>query len=240
MEGRNTGDPWLVERESVESLAYEIMQKINSRNQQTKHSLAYNRLDTQIQASISSYDSRLFALNDSLVKSSRGFVITKEEVERRQRLLDTLNSKRKQMSMSMSNPNAYASSELMRNSASRHEPGTSSAFNWNDDEETTASRNLTVSDLRQQQQHLVREQDKGLDILGEIISKQKYMAKGISTEIDAQNEILDDIHDTMDQTTDRLIRNTRNIKKVDRKSNTCCYWVIIILLLVAIITVACV
>lgn len=34
-------------------------------------------------------------------------------------------------------------------------------------------------------------------------------------------EIIDDVADVMDQTNDRLIRNTRNIKKVDRKSNTC-------------------
>ena len=31
------------------------------------------------------------------------------------------------------------------------------------------------------------EQDKGLDSLGEIITRQKYMAQGISSEIDLQN-----------------------------------------------------
>ncbi|CAG2177882.1 unnamed protein product [Oppiella nova] len=34
-------------------------------------------------------------------------------------------------------------------------------------------------------------------------------------------EIIDDIGDTMDQTNDRLLRNTRNIQKVNRKAGTC-------------------
>ncbi len=35
------------------------------------------------------------------------------------------------------------------------------------------------------------------------------------------SEIIDDIGDVMEQTNDRLIRNTRNIKKVSLKSSTC-------------------
>ncbi|CAG2175227.1 unnamed protein product, partial [Oppiella nova] len=87
--------------------------------------------------------------------------------------------------------------------------------------ETTANRNLDVEEMRQQKQLLIREQDKGLESLAEIISRQKNMAQGMSSEIDLQNEIIDDIGDHMDQTNDRLLRNTRNIQKVNRKAGTC-------------------
>lgn len=120
-------------------------------------------------------------------------------------------------------------------------PGASTSINvWSDDEDIVpASHNLTSDDIRQQQQHLFREQDRGLDVLDEIITRQKYLARGIGTEIEIQNgnhgrlllalslisffkEILDDIGDNMDQTNERLIRNTRNIRKIDMKSDTCC------------------
>ena len=77
------------------------------------------------------------------------------------------------------------------------------------------------------------EQDRGLEVLDEIIIRQKNLARGIGTEIDVQNEIIDDIGDNMDQTNERLIRNTRNIKKISLKSDTCFYWIIIILLFIA-------
>ncbi|WAQ96043.1 STX8-like protein [Mya arenaria] len=51
-------------------------------------------------------------------------------------------------------------------------------------------------------------------------------------------EILDDIIDHTDRTGQRLIKETRHIRIVDRKSATCGFWVVIILLFVAIIVVA--
>lgn len=74
--------------------------------------------------------------------------------------------------------------------------------------------------------------------MGEIISKQRHMALDIGQEIEIQNEILDDIGDAMDETDQRLSRNTRNIRKVSVKSNTCGLWVLIVLLFVADLVIA--
>ncbi|XP_053213764.1 syntaxin-8-like [Panonychus citri] len=112
-----------------------------------------------------------------------------------------------------------------------------STNNWLDDVEATASS--SVDDYVSIQRQAIREQDKGLDTLADIISRQKSMAAGIATEIDVHNEILDDITDAMEDTNVRLVRNTRNIAKISRKSDTCCYWVIIVLLLIAIIVISC-
>lgn len=82
------------------------------------------------------------------------------------------------------------------------------------------------------------EQDKGFDTLGEIITKQRHMAIDIGNEIEVQNEILDDIDDAMEETDQRLTRNTRNIRRVSVKSNTCGLWVVIVILFVANLVVA--
>ncbi|XP_025016684.1 syntaxin-8 [Tetranychus urticae] len=107
---------------------------------------------------------------------------------------------------------------------------------WLDDVEPTASS--SVDDYANIQRQALREQDKGLDTLADIISRQKSMAQGIATEIDIHNEILDDITDAMDDNHGRLVRNTRNIAKVSRKSDTCCYWVVIVLLMIIIIVIS--
>lgn len=58
-------------------------------------------------------------------------------------------------------------------------------------------------------------------MLGEILSKQKNIAKDMCQEITVQNEILDDINDIMDTADQRLVRNIRNTKKISKKSGTC-------------------
>jgi syntaxin 8 len=74
--------------------------------------------------------------------------------------------------------------------------------------------------------------------LGEIISKQRHMALDIGNEIEVQNEILDDIGDAMEETDQRLTRNTRNIRRVSVKSSTCGLWLVIVLLFVANVVVS--
>ncbi|KPM02831.1 hypothetical protein QR98_0012540 [Sarcoptes scabiei] len=50
--------------------------------------------------------------------------------------------------------------------------------------------------------------------------------------------ILEDVGTSIEDSRERLLRNTRNINLVDRKSNTCGYWTVIILLLIAIVVVS--
>jgi syntaxin 8 len=93
-------------------------------------------------------------------------------------------------------------------------------------------------ELKQMTKQLKLEQDKGLDVLDEIITRQKGLVAGIGNQIDVQNQLIDDIGDNMDSTHVKLVRTTRNVERVSRKSNSCCYWVIIVLLLIAIVVVA--
>lgn len=52
------------------------------------------------------------------------------------------------------------------------------------------------------------------------------------------SEILDDLGNRIDETDQRVRSETNNITIVDRKDNTCIYWVTIILLFISIVVVA--
>ncbi|GFR77648.1 syntaxin-8-like [Elysia marginata] len=57
-------------------------------------------------------------------------------------------------------------------------------------------------------------------------------------DLKSAHELLDDLNERVDRTDNRIQRETRHIKIVDRKSNACCYYVVIIVLFVAILIVA--
>jgi len=221
-------DGWIGEQEQLERLSYEIFQKINGRNQLPKFGVQYSRIEAQVTSMKRSFDDKIASLQQQLVQSAGRNAVTRSEAERRQRLLDALSTKSKQMETALRNTSGR--SALLGADAPGNSRGGSS---WVDDDDVQPAPAVTNDDMRQQQQHMFREQDRGLEVLDTIIIRQKALARGIGTEIDIQNEIIDDIGDNMDQTNERLLRNTRNIQKISYKSETCCYWVIIIILFIA-------
>ncbi|CAL8124167.1 unnamed protein product [Orchesella dallaii] len=118
---------------------------------------------------------------------------------------------------------------------------------WNDDDDDEedevefsgrrADQNVSVQQIRQHQQEMIQEQDRGLEALSEVISRQKNLAQVIGNEVDYQNELIDDITDHVDRTNDRLIAQTSRVRTIDRKDSTGRYWAVIIILLVAIILI---
>jgi len=84
---------------------------------------------------------------------------------------------------------------------------------------------------------MIDEQDKGLEALSRVIGRQKQIAIDIGNEVETQNDLIDDITDHVDQTNVRLIRETKHVRVIDKKSNTCWMWVVIVLLVIAIIVI---
>jgi len=104
--------------------------------------------------------------------------------------------------------------------------------------EPASTSQYTTPQLRQQQYQVIEEQDRGLEALSQVISRQKQIATVIGEEVDYQNDLIDDITDHVDRTRDRLVGETGRVRAIDRKDNTCGYWVIIIILLVIIVIIA--
>lgn len=88
------------------------------------------------------------------------------------------------------------------------------------------------------QQQYIREHEEGLNKLGEAIKRQKYMAHEIATEVDVHNEILENIDDGLTRTDANIRKNTRNIKRVLKKSSTFWLWLMIVILAIVIAVLA--
>ncbi len=51
-------------------------------------------------------------------------------------------------------------------------------------------------------------------------------------------ELIEDITDHVDRTRDRLVGETTRVRTIDRKDNTCGYWIVILILLVVIVIIS--
>ncbi|VVC40891.1 Hypothetical protein CINCED_3A011206 [Cinara cedri] len=107
-----------------------------------------------------------------------------------------------------------------------------------DDNYNDVKQPLINTNIKQQQQYLVKEQDDGLNELASIVSRQKNIAITISSEVDLQNEIVDDLLVKMDKTTVGIEHETKEVVQILKKDSTRGLWIIIILLLIANVFVA--
>ncbi len=98
---------------------------------------------------------------------------------------------------------------------------------------------ISTQELKMQQESELAEQDRGLDSLHDVIVRQKRIAEVIGNEVGVQNEILDDLGDNMDQTRQRLVDTTQDVRMVGRRdTSTWRYWLVIVLLAVVIVILA--
>lgn len=226
-------DLWLQDHEACLALGREIMEDINRRNREPRGSSSYSKASAKVRTATRQYSNNVAALRLGLVRSSTQCHITQREVERRQGLLDQLVSTEKRIENAFTNdPSAQrldARSNLLTTTTSTNPFDDTDGFDQGPD--------LTIGDLRQRQEHAIREQDSGLDALSQVVGRQRQMALDIGNEVDTQNELIDDITDHVDRTDQRLLRETRHIRVVGRKSGTFAMWAVIMLLLLAIVVV---
>ena len=114
---------------------------------------------------------------------------------------------------------------------------------------------METESLRSDQERALAEQDEGLDLLADVIRRQRGdggvllvlfllfdmivegMGQDIFREVTQQNDLIDDIDDRVENVNQRLLDTTNNVRVVSKKDRTCGYWVIILLLAIAIIAV---
>ncbi|XP_033740346.1 syntaxin-8-like [Pecten maximus] len=227
-------DTWLTEYDSCARLGQDLMVKINERNKHNRTSSTYTKLTAQIRVSMKQFANDLNKLKQQLIRASSSYHITQREVERRQMMTDNLTTKEKQIEQAFRNEGGDTRYSLMGSAGDTF--GSNDPWGMRDDPDEY--RDMSNNDLRNQQQQVIQEQDRGLDALSSVLSRQKQMAIDIGDEVDSQNVLIDDITDHTDRTGERLKKETKHIRIVDRKSNACCYWVVIVLLFIAIIVVA--
>lgn len=227
------GDPWLSDLDACERLSNDIQSQLVARNRQGQLSREYSSISGQVRVRLKQLGSELEQLSNKLKYISG--TLTSAEAERRQRQVESLQSKQVQLQKQFST--VQASSER----ASLFASGNNRLFDDDDDDPALIKpeSSYTVADLRSQQTRILEDQNEGLDALSKVISRQKVLASQIGTEVDRHNEILDDLADTMETTDSRIHRETRQIGVVtDQDASTRGYWVVIGLLALAIVLVA--
>ncbi|KII60586.1 hypothetical protein RF11_09472 [Thelohanellus kitauei] len=99
------------------------------------------------------------------------------------------------------------------------------------------AKDLSPSEIKQQQLKAIEYQDKGIDNLLSAIKSQKNMALGIGNEIESQNRLLDTITDKVGGTHAKVHGHTGLVSNVIKTSGKTIYYVIIALLIIGIIAV---
>lgn len=227
------GDPWLDEHEYCEKLHREIMEQLSLRQRELRTTEKFAHMSSTIRFRLKQYNSQVYQLKEKTNQASRARLTTLDETERRLRQIELLQSKGVQMEKMFNEHN------LNLNQNRTNLLGATAS--WESDDEELAggeTSKLTVEQLRGQQKQMLQDQEKGLDDLSKIISKQKNIAQTISNEVDLQNDIIDDLGDHIDRTDVRVTNETHVIGTISRKDNTCIYWIIIILLFIVIIVIA--
>jgi len=94
-----------------------------------------------------------------------------------------------------------------------------------------------VKSYHAEKDQILAEQDKGLDALHEVIIRQKRLAGNIQAEASAHNDLIDDIDQGLERTTQRLVDTTENVRIVGRGGKVWKLWLCIIVLLIGIIII---
>jgi len=231
---------WLSEYDSASARGQTLMSKIAERNRSSRNSSAFIRQTTEISRLMTDFKRDIDGLRTRLALKSLS--VTSRELQRREAMVDNLVTKEKHIAEAF-----RSDSESRLGGAALFESGSkrrsADVVGWGqddaqDDDDTACL--LSNDEIRQEQQKIIRDQDEGLDVLSKILSRQKQVGLTIGDEVDAQNEMLEDIQEGVDRTHVRISRETRNIERVDRKDKTWFLWLIMSLLLVAIVVIICI
>lgn len=98
--------------------------------------------------------------------------------------------------------------------------------------------NKNIGSYQATEQKAIEDHERGLNKLGEVIKRQKYMANEMATEVELHNEVLDGIDAGLTNTNENLRKNTRNIRLISKKSSTFYLWFLIVILGFVIIALA--
>ncbi|KAH1010367.1 hypothetical protein HUJ05_004671 [Dendroctonus ponderosae] len=228
-------DPWILEHESCEKLQREIMGQLTERQKFPRTHSLYAQISADIRLRLKQFNNEVDQLKQKLDASSGSnamypFRETAAESERRVRQIEVLLTKALQMQKLF---NEQLTEKRMEERQTLLGPR---SIDW--DEYSSGTSRVSVDNMRAKQQEMLSDQEKGLENLSKIISRQKDIAHTIANEVDFHNEIIGDIGIQIDRTDQRVRVETERVGTVGRKDNTCGYWIVIIILLVSIIVVA--
>ncbi|XP_017461575.1 PREDICTED: uncharacterized protein LOC108354911 [Rhagoletis zephyria] len=227
-------DSWARECEACFALNETILSKIMQREKRQKNSSEYSRLTSAIHGELKQFEGEVKELKQKLELLEDAQSIDSEEIVRRKQQVNVLQTQLAHVHRKLSQDPRWERAELLAQSPpdfpNRALSTTENAF---------PSENLSdVNILKQRQIDILERQNRGLEILSQTISRQRSLASQLGQEVESQNDIVDNLADTMERVDAHVHIATGNISEVNRKDSTWGYWLIIIILFIAIIVVA--
>lgn len=202
----------------MERTLFEIQTQIGqlcTGNQELPNSHSRQELSKKIQVRLTQASGELYALVRKL-DDNKGNPITRDELERRQRKVEQLQSQHFLLNKDFSGNQATIASSIIRSPV---------ASLWGDYDETArqSSSSARIDDRPEDRQlpreEIIRSQDESLENLSKILSRQKNIALKISQEVNEQDEILDDIALQMENTDGRINNGTQLLSRLHRRTN---------------------
>ncbi|XP_054288940.1 syntaxin-8-like [Macrosteles quadrilineatus] len=223
-------DKWLSDHASCEAEHRFIVELLNTRSYEPRTSKKYDLLSAKIRVQLKQFETSVKNLK---LKLEDDFTLTHGEKERRYRLVESLESSIIQLTQKFNSRSGEEERRSLMGAV-----GELQSSGWASDEEPDTAPLLQSNDqIREHQQRLMRDQEDGLERLSQVISRQKDIARTIGNEVDYQNELVDNITNTMDRTNVSIQRETSHVQVITRTDNTCGYWIVILLLFIAIVFV---
>eukprot|EP00039_Didymoeca_costata_P018243 m.332721 g.332721 ORF g.332721 m.332721 type:complete len:238 (+) comp16995_c0_seq1:125-838(+) len=229
---------WLSDYDTASSKADEATAAINERDRLARLGQNTAKATSLVRRLLNELAMLLQGLEDQLNTAGNKNHITEAEFSRRQNMVSTLKGRRDDLQSKFSRDdgprgvNDHGRGQLFGG----RESGDDARRMRRDEPESFRGRD--VNGIMDAQQMVMREQDKGIDLLAESIARQKQMGLRIGNELEDQNEMLDELGEAMDNTDRRLVQETGHVVKVTERAKSSGMMCCIVLLILAIIGVA--
>lgn len=227
-------DRWLSDYDNATAKADEAQSYINERDRLARGGQpGSQQVASKVRKALNELAMEIQRLEDELNVDGRQYHVTDAELSRRQNLVSSLKGRKGDLQSRLNKSNeSRQQDDFSRNQL---------FGGGNEDRRLRIEDDRTLghdqNDILQQQSHIMREQDKGIDMLAATIKRQKMIGLQIGGEVEEQNEMLDSLSDALDTTQRRLINETHHTVRVSEKAKSggmlCC----ICLLILAIILV---
>jgi len=222
---------WLATREQTEQILSGLLSKVNEAG---AAGLGLKKYDAERQlkgakANIQALEQLLNKMENEPLK----FGVGEGEMNRRRGLINDLKKMVISIEDSLSGQTSRTKQQLFAASGKAREE---------DGEEDLATRELSHKELVQTTQQQIKDQDQSLANIERGVASLKDLGNGMSTELDLQKSLLNDLDKQIDKTDQAFQNNTKRIEIVEEedgsKSMGCGLIMCMLLLLVLIIFLA--
>ncbi|XP_039146315.1 syntaxin-52-like [Dioscorea cayenensis subsp. rotundata] len=215
-------DSWMKEFNEASKLADDISTMISERKSLLPSGPETQRHTSAIRRKLTILGTRLDTLDSLLSDLPTKRAITEREVHKREDLLSNLKSKTKQMASTLNMSNFVDREDLLG-------PSNRSV------EEINRIAGLDNTGIVGLQRQIMKEQDEGLEELGETVLSTKHIALAVNEELNLHTRLIETLDQQVDVTDSRLQRVQKRLAILNRRTTGCCSCMRLLYSVVAIV-----